>query len=245
MRARPAAVALLTGILLGLASVAMALTESVADDFSSGGYSGSTGTADWASNWSEIGESDGAGAGSVRVKADSDCATGKCLVIEKLVGGLQNLGAGRTVSLAGATSATLSYDVVFPGGLLVDGVIQVKASVDGGGWISLRSHEGGTADRFAVALPLGDEVTISFVASNLSLATSAAIDDIEIEVKRPDPTTTTTSTTTTATTTTTIKTTTSTTAATTTSTSAPTTTTTATTVLRQTEPSPTTSTTTA
>ena len=42
-------------------------TETVADDFGSGGYTGNTGSNNWSGDWQELVESDGAGSGRVRI----------------------------------------------------------------------------------------------------------------------------------------------------------------------------------
>lgn len=206
----------------GLAGVALAATETVADDFSGGGYGGSTGTMGWLGNWSEVGESDGPGSGAVQVQTDGNCASGRCLTIEQMLGGLSSIGAMRSLDLSEAASASLTYHLDFPGGLLLDGKAVVDVRVRDGGWSSLKSHSAGSAGYHTVGLPVGDTVTIRFRAVDLAVTASMGFDDVEVEMVLPDPTTTTTTSSST-TTSTSSSTTTSHTAATTTITTDPTT----------------------
>jgi len=186
-------------LLLSLTALAGASTWTVADDFSSGGYSGSTGSQDWPGNWTEVGEADGAGQGNVQVTS-SGCS-GSCLRIAPLLT-LAAVGAARQVDLSDATKAVLSYSIDFPSGLLVVGRAEVAARIDGGAWATLKSHAPGTEDPFDVALPVGGQVTIRLQAADVSLASEMMWDDIVIAYDVPDVTTTTASTTTTTTTTT-------------------------------------------
>lgn len=190
--------AITVGLVLvaGLTGVALAAAETVADDFRSGDYGGSTGTMEWTGNWVEVGESNGPGSGAVQVQADGNCASGQCLTISQLLG-LSSIGAMRSLDLSEATSASLTYHVGFPGGLLLDGSAVVEARADGGAWNQLRSHDAGTDDSFTAGLPVGHSVDIRLRAADLALTASMAFDDVSVEVHLPDPTTTTTTTTTT------------------------------------------------
>lgn len=179
----------------GLTGVALAAAETVADNFSSGGYGGSTGTMEWAGKWVEVGESDGPESGAVQVQTDGKCASGQCLTINQVLGGLSSIGAMRSLDLSEATSASLTYHIDFPGGLLLDGTAVVEARAGGGGWSQLRSHNAGTAETFTADLPVGHIVDIRFRAADLALTASMGFDDLSVEVDLPEPTTTTTSTT--------------------------------------------------
>lgn len=183
-----------------LAGVALAATETVADAFSGGGYGGSTGSMDWATHWEEVGESDGPGGGAVQVQTDGSCSSGPCLTIEQLLGGLSSIGAMRSLDLSGADSASLTYHIDFPGGLLLNGRAVVDVRVGEGGWSSLKSHSAGSTGYHTVNLPVGDTVTIRFRAVDLAVTASMGFDDVEVEVTLPDPTTTTTTSSTTMTT---------------------------------------------
>ena len=69
-----------------------------ADDFASGGYTGSTGTGSWATSWLEINESDGPSSG------DEQVVSGRARVQDNDGGGE---GLQREVNLSAYTSATL------------------------------------------------------------------------------------------------------------------------------------------
>lgn len=182
-------------LVAGLTGVALAATETVADDFSSGGYGGSTGTMEWGGNWVEVGESNGPGSGVVQVQTDGNCASGQCLTIDQLLGGLSGVGARRSLDLSSATSASLTYHIDFSGGLLLSGRAVVDARVADGGWNELRRHQAEDNGPYTVDLPVGDTVELRFRAVELALATSMAFDEVSVEVDLPDPTTTTTTTT--------------------------------------------------
>jgi hypothetical protein len=184
-------------MLVGIARIGLALTQTAADDFSSGGYSGSTGTVAWASTWTEIGELDGPGNGAVQVRDDSPslCSAGSCLIFDPVVG-VVAVGAQRSVDTAGATDTSLSYHIEFPGGLLISGQMRVEASADGGPWQLLRAHDVGAKGDFNVDLPDADLLAIRFVLAGPSLAATAGIDDVVVTIIAPDPTTTTTTSTT-------------------------------------------------
>jgi hypothetical protein len=196
MRRRVLVVAMGIVILVSFARIGLALTQTAADDFSSGGYSGSTGTVAWASTWAEIGEGDGAGSGAVQVRDDSPslCSAGSCLTLDTVVG--VGVGAQRSVDTAAATDTTLAYHIEFPGGFLISGQMRVESSADGGPWQLLRTHDVGAKGDFNANLPEADVVAIRFLLSGLSLATSAGVDNVVVTIVAPDPTTTTTTSTT-------------------------------------------------
>lgn len=178
-------------LLAGLTGVALAAIETVADDFSSGGYGGSTGTMEWAGSWVEVGESNGSGSGAVQVQTDAKCASGQCLTIDQILGGLSSIGAMRSLDLSEATSASLTYHIDFPGGLLLDGTAVVEARASGAGWSQLGSHNAGTADTFTADLPVGHIVDVRFRAADLALTASMGFDDVSVEVDLSDTSTTT------------------------------------------------------
>ena len=190
MRRRVLVIAIGISLLMSFARIGLALTQTAADDFSSGGYTGSTGTVAWASTWAEIGESDGAGSGAVQVDdPPSLCSSGSCLTWDTVVG--LGVGAQRSVDTAAATDATLSYHVEFPGVFLLSGQMRVEASADGGPWQLLRAHDVGAKGDFSVDLPDADLLAIRFVLSDLSLAATAGVDNVVVMIIAPDPTTTT------------------------------------------------------
>ena len=76
------------------------------DRFSSGGFSGSDGSASWSQDpWHEVGEADGPDVGAIRVVADGGCATGSCLVID---GGGVAVGIERPVPLGRVARSRIS-----------------------------------------------------------------------------------------------------------------------------------------
>jgi hypothetical protein len=175
-------------LLLSITALAGASTRTVADDFSSGGYSGSTGSQSWASNWTEVGEADGATKGNVRVTS-SGCS-GSCLRIALPIT-LNVVGATRRLDLSEATEANLSYALEFPPALAVV-YAEVAARIDGGNWNTLTRHEPGAEGVFHVPLPVGGQVTIRLQATSvLSVASEMMWDDVVIEFDVPDVTTTT------------------------------------------------------
>jgi hypothetical protein len=181
-------------LLLSLTALAGASTWTVADDFESDDYSGSTGTQDWAGNWTEVGEADGPEKGYVQV--DSSGCSGSCLRIALPVT-LNVVGATRRLDLSEATEADLSYALEFPPALAVV-YAEVAARIDGGNWNTLTRHEPGAEGVFHVPLPVGGQVTIRLQATSvLSVASEMMWDDIVIEYQVSGVTTTTTSTTTT------------------------------------------------
>jgi hypothetical protein len=74
------------------------------DEFNATSYSGSDGSLDWAGNWLEVGESDGAAAGDIRVMNDD--SNYQLRTRDNANGGV---GVDREIDLSGASSATFSY----------------------------------------------------------------------------------------------------------------------------------------
>ncbi|MCZ6887630.1 MAG: DNRLRE domain-containing protein [Gammaproteobacteria bacterium] len=77
----------------------------VEDDFESNDYSGSTGTLTWATDWLEINEADGPGAGDERVATENGS---RAVRVRDNDGGGE--GVQREANLSGYTSAALSFD---------------------------------------------------------------------------------------------------------------------------------------
>lgn len=187
---RPAAGSVLTTLLIfALAVPVLASGYSYADDFGSGGYKGSTGSESWAAPWTEVGESNGPGSGSVTVSNSALCTLNPCLVVQGLIG-VTNLGAWRRLELDPGDSAEMRYDIDFPGGALVQGSALVQASADGRGWQTVSTHTPGAHGTFRVSLPAASStIDVRFVTSGLSLLGSMAIDSVVVNVV-PAPTTT-------------------------------------------------------
>lgn len=83
-------------------------------DYFDAGYAGNDGTRNFTTDWREVGENNGAGAGAIRVEANSDCAYANCLEID--AGLLSTAGAWRQLGLAGADSVILRLHTRRQGG---------------------------------------------------------------------------------------------------------------------------------
>ncbi|WP_028586011.1 DUF4347 domain-containing protein [Desulfogranum mediterraneum] len=108
--------------------------ESIADDFNSGGYSGSSGSQPWAGDWTEIGDnSNGPSTGRIRV------ISGELRL--KTADSEQSIrGISREADLSSATAVYLSYDYF---ALELEGSGEVLAQIrkDGGSWTTLREYK--------------------------------------------------------------------------------------------------------
>ncbi|MEM8487184.1 MAG: S8 family peptidase [Bacteroidota bacterium] len=82
-------------------------TGYVLDTFDKKAFDGNDGSQNWASNWVEIGEGDGAKKGKIEVEDSSKCADGNCLEIDTAK---KERGIQRAVNLAGVSTATFSFD---------------------------------------------------------------------------------------------------------------------------------------
>ncbi|MCP5417619.1 MAG: DUF4347 domain-containing protein [Chromatiaceae bacterium] len=102
------------------------------DDFDPAAYDGSDGSLAWSNSWQEVGESNGAGSGSVSI---SSFLGQQGLTIGKFA------EAWRQADLSGSTEATLSFDwgvIDFEG----DDIATVEVSTDGTTWHTLDSLTG-------------------------------------------------------------------------------------------------------
>ena len=81
----------------------------VSDEFKAISYGLNEGTENWASDWNELGESDGPGGGQVRVEASSYCEADNCLRIGAHGSSIDGRGLAREADLEGAIAATLSF----------------------------------------------------------------------------------------------------------------------------------------
>ena len=176
--------ALLAALSIGISPVSADSDAVYADTFDDLSFSGSDGTLPLSAPWTEIGESDGPGAGDVRVQRNGQCRAGACLRID---GAASRRGAARRVDLGGATLAVLELAVAQigpPGGHLV-----VRISPDGGRtWTSLAKlgrHDAGTM-RFDVTRAATKS---SLVAIDVSPGSthSSFVDDFRVFVSYDDP----------------------------------------------------------
>lgn len=121
------------------------------DDFPAVAYTGSTGSEEWKTNkWSEIGETDGAGRGLIRV-GSAGCSGSYCLTIgNSLLTFFANRGVWRQLDLNKVTSATLSFTYRRSVSSQSAAYVQVQASADAGGtWATLATYWLNTSDAAA------------------------------------------------------------------------------------------------
>ena len=159
-------------------------SETVRDNFDTDSYSGNNGTTNWAGDWQEIGEADGALAGSVHVVArDLSGGSSNSLSLHAVDG----IGAYREVDLSGASAATLSYDWQRHD---VDGfsgsTLDVQVSNNGGtDWVTLHSIGDGTdlaalSASFNLTPYLAPDTQIRFLATGTGTG-STLFDNIVID----------------------------------------------------------------
>ncbi len=165
-------------------------TQQVGDDFGSGGYSGTSVSVSgkWVSAWSEIGESDGPGAGDVGIGTMGGC-NGSCLVID---GGLSVdfKGAARAARFPEPGTLSVSYTVARQGLLLAPLLVQVAR--DEGSWETLRTEVSSGRRTVEVGRVTAGAV-VRFVTQGLGLGAQLGVDDVLLSVVvDPEPTTTTT-----------------------------------------------------
>jgi hypothetical protein len=153
-----------------------------ADDFETDDYTGSTGTAAWAGDWTEINDSGNPGNGNVQVAASS----GNRL----LQMGNSVRGAQRVADLSGHTSATLELGYWRSGLDGADEYATVEVSTDGSNWTLLDQFVGPGNDptsspptivSYDISAHLSATTHIRFVTSgNNSKFDRVLFDDIEI-----------------------------------------------------------------
>jgi len=102
--------AVLTPLLLAFWLPAHAIdNQECYDEFTDSSFSGSDGPNAWASDWIEIGESDGAEEGAIQVNNDGRvCVSGDCLVLGHKLDA-NGKGAYRKVDLDRATSVLVTF----------------------------------------------------------------------------------------------------------------------------------------
>ena len=113
------------------------------DEFNAASFSGSDGTLTWAGDWLEVGESNGADAGDIRVL--NNLSNSRLRTRDNDNGGE---GVEREADLTGAASATLSYDYRR---MNLDGSsdytsVEVSANGVAGPWTELVRHQGSGND---------------------------------------------------------------------------------------------------
>lgn len=163
--------------------------QSVGDSFPRVSYSQSSGSANWAGSWVEIGESDGVSAGIARVRSDL-CSSGNCLRLGVPSGSsaqtYSDRGVYREADLSGATSATLSF--VYRRGVNQGNQTVVLSVSNNGGssWTNLqsyyidRSNTSAVSASFDISAYASSNTQIRFLASGNRAVIGMYIDDISI-----------------------------------------------------------------
>ena len=113
------------------------------DNFDTRSFSGSNGTLSWATDWIEVGESDGAASGDTQVRTDQ--SNYQLRTRDNNNGGE---GVEREADLSGAASATLSYDYRRMNLDSSSDYTSVQISPNGasGPWTELTRHQGSGND---------------------------------------------------------------------------------------------------
>lgn len=115
-----------------------------ADDFESGGFSGSTGVLEWAGPWEEVGESDGAGSGDIRVNRFGGTQSQVLRVRDNDNGGE---GVSRQFDLSGVFDSRELALTAWRDGLdNASDFVAISARTDGGSWTELGRIEGPGTD---------------------------------------------------------------------------------------------------
>ena len=178
-------------------SAPSAASGTVRDEFSSASYGGNNGTTNWSSAWAELGETDGVGAGVVRVGANASCAAGNCLYFDAQNVTLGGRGLRRGADLGGAASATLSF-TYRRRAAGATGLVHLEVSSNGGSsWGRLASYPlnaddaAQTAQNFDLSAYASSATQIRFIgqgsASGVpsSVVRQMFIDNIQIAFRKP------------------------------------------------------------
>ena len=169
----------------------------VRDEFTTASYSGNNGTATWSGAWTEFGESDGVGAGVVRVGSSALCAAGTCLTFDAQNVALGNKGLRRGADLSGASSATLSF-TYRRRAAGATGIVYLEVSSNGGSsWQRLAAYPLNADDgaqitqSFDLGAYASSATLVRFIgqgsASGVpsSVTRQMFIDDVQISFKKP------------------------------------------------------------
>jgi len=124
-------------------------TQSLADNFDSVSFALSTGTLNWPDPWLEVGESDGANAGDIRVQTAP-----RTLQLQDNDNGGE--GVRRLVDLSQFTSATLTFDYA-------------RFAMDTGDYITVDIGDGTTWTELGRIIGPGDDSTSSLLSQSYSL----------------------------------------------------------------------------
>jgi serine protease AprX len=163
----------------------------VADNFASSTFNGSSGTQPWLGPWLESGENDGVTLGKLRVGSSSKCASGNCFVFGGGYSNISDYSLTRYANLAGANTATLSFNYRRSVSSISYGSVSVQLSGDGGvSWTNLRTYPLTTSDSGQIneTLDVSNYVTASTAIRFLGSGTvsgSIFLDNLEISFDYP------------------------------------------------------------
>jgi uncharacterized repeat protein (TIGR01451 family) len=131
-------------------------------------YNGQNGALMWMSDWLEIGEANGAGAGSIQTITDNDDPGNLHMLRVEGSDSAINIGAMRRADLARFTNATLRFDYRRDSLDAVGEIVTVSASGNGGSsWTVLQSIAGAGTD--------ATYITVSNLNLNAFLTTNFAV----------------------------------------------------------------------
>ncbi|MEM1436153.1 MAG: CUB domain-containing protein, partial [Pseudomonadota bacterium] len=170
---------------------------SLVDTFDSVSYAGSNGTATWAGDWIEIGETDGPSAGIARVNS-SLCSAGNCLRIGEpgSASSWTNRGVYREADLSGAQSATLSFNYFTGVNTGTQSVVLAVSDDGGSSWTTLQTYNISTSnfsanpESFDVSGFATGDFQLRFLSSGNSATIGMYVDDLRIDYQptcTPEP----------------------------------------------------------
>ena len=195
-RARRLALAILAGTLTVLfgAMVVVAGESNIADSFpTAGSYSANTGLEAWSGPWTEETESDGPGAGSIRVMQSGFCVqASNCLSIVHS-GDAGTQAVRRSADLTGAEGAVLQFSLSRQG----SGAATVTVQAVGDGTESKNfsvNSDTPTIHTLDISDVVAGSTRIRFETYGLGVAMDLFVDNVRIDLVYPDATTTTTTT---------------------------------------------------
>lgn len=170
-------------LILGLSSTGQATNATVLDGFGSSNYGLNTGTKNWMGPWFETGDDGLPNGGDIRI------ASSRLQVEDSTAANIQ-----RSVDLAGATSATLEFNIISNTLNSPSDQIAVQASNNGGSsWVTLQTYTQGSsigAKSFNLITALGsvnDTTRIRFarLANGGGTGKLVVFDDVKITFSTP------------------------------------------------------------
>lgn len=196
-----AAVSIVATLVAGAGAALAQTTNTFRDEFGSISYSGNDGTQPFAGSWQERGESDGTGAGVVRVAVDTRCAdgTGNCLRIGSDGGTIDEFAADRSANLEDAESASWSFAWRRKVSGSASTSVRVRISSNGGStWstlatIPLSGSQSNQSSSFDISAYATSNTTIRFEGRGSGSNAFLFIDDVTIDASFSATTTTTSS----------------------------------------------------